>query len=182
MVNYGVSLRKARRPGWEDAYLDYEGLKDIRNRLEALLVERDDDIAESLFGAAPDSPYLRKYFELRGEFAEKLHSEIEKVSLFSLNRLGEVANAVGVLRFMSVETNGSESPTASAKYTKQLFSGEASDVEEAKTNEATNYDEFGEKGKHATATSISFQFRIALIFRCSFPTPCIGSAQRQGFS
>ncbi|KAL7520878.1 hypothetical protein ACHAWX_005574 [Stephanocyclus meneghinianus] len=145
MVNYGVSLRKARRPGWEDAYLDYEGLKDIRNRLEALLVERDDDIAESLFGAAPDSPYLRKYFELRGEFAEKLHSEIEKVSLFSLNQLGEVANAVGVLRFMTVETNGPESPTASTIYTKQPFPEETRDVEEAKPNEATNYDEFGDK-------------------------------------
>ncbi|KAL7486520.1 hypothetical protein ACHAW6_012115 [Cyclotella cf. meneghiniana] len=162
MVNYGVSLRKARRPGWEDAYLDYEGLKDIRNRLEALLVERDDDIAESLFGAAPDSPYLRKYFELRGEFAEKLHSEIEKVSLFSLNQLGEVANAVGVLRFMTVETNGSESPTAGTIYTKQPFPEETRDVEEAKPNEATNYDEFGDKGKHAQRHQYHFNIVLHL--------------------
>ena len=69
MVNYGKSLSEARRPGWEDSYLDYEGLKSIRNRLEALLVERDVDIAASLDSVASDSPYLQKYFELRKEFA-----------------------------------------------------------------------------------------------------------------
>lgn len=69
MVNYGKSLLEARRPGWEDSYLDYEGLKNIRNHLEILLVERSVDIAASLDCVASDSPHREKYFALRKEFA-----------------------------------------------------------------------------------------------------------------
>ena len=147
MVNYGDSLRKARRLGWEDSYLDYEGLKRIRNRLEALLIERDDDIAASLVSAASyDSPYLQKYFELRTEFADKLHSEIEKISLFSLARLGELANAIGALRF-STDNNAHPSMNEDDHQQKVLHN-EPCDEETVLQSSSHNYDEFGEKCKY----------------------------------
>jgi SPX domain protein involved in polyphosphate accumulation len=147
MVNYGESLRKAKRPGWEDSYLDYDGLKRIRNRLEALLVERDDDIAASLVSVESDSPYLQKYFELRTEFADKLHSEIEKISLFSLARLGELANAVGVLRFMKPDPDNSRASVFSDEDRRVETYHESGDEETPLNTSRHNYDEFGEKCK-----------------------------------
>lgn len=112
----------------------YEGLKRIRSRLEALLVENETDIAANLESVAFDSPYLQKYFELRNEFANKLHSETEKITLFSLARLGELANAVGVLRLMA---GSSQSSQFSARQT--------CEDEEAQLDSKHNYDECGEK-------------------------------------
>ena len=67
MVAFGSALLRSQRSGWEEAYVDYDGLK-------ALV--RDDPTA----------------------FDEKLRYEIEKVSLFALTRLGEIARAIGALR------------------------------------------------------------------------------------
>ena len=39
MVGFGSSLRKARRPGWEDAYLNYEALKLLLTQIEAVYEE-----------------------------------------------------------------------------------------------------------------------------------------------
>ena len=113
----------------------YEGLKCIRSRLEALLVEKDADIAANHHSVATASPYLHKYFELRNEFAYKLHSETEKITLFSLARLGELANAVGVLRVM---TGGSQSSGLNACQTRE-------DEEAPMDYSKHNYDEVGEK-------------------------------------
>ena len=107
----------------------------IRSRLEALLVEKEADIAANLDSVASDSPYLQKYFELRNEFANKLHSETEKITLFSLARLGELANAVGVLRVM---TGGSQSSGLNACQTRE-------DEEAPMDYSKHNYDEVGEK-------------------------------------
>jgi SPX domain protein involved in polyphosphate accumulation len=139
MVNYGEALRKARRPGWEDAYLDYEELKRIRNRLEALLIERDDDIAASLVSVGSESPYLQKYFELRTEFADKLHSEIEKISLFSLTRLGELANAVGVLRFLKADPDNKRSSVLSDQDRRFVSYHESGDEESPMDSSHHNY-------------------------------------------
>lgn len=48
MVGFGSSLRKARRPGWEGAYLDYETLKLLLSQIESIYEEeaqrtRDDE-------------------------------------------------------------------------------------------------------------------------------------------
>jgi hypothetical protein len=132
-------------------FIDYEGLKKIRNRLEALLIERDDDIAASLVSVVSDSPYLEKYFELRSEFADTLHAEIEKISLFSLTRLGELANAVGVLRFMTTDSsNGNLNISLLNDDDKMRISSHHepdADEEFALDSSSHNYDEFGEKCK-----------------------------------
>ncbi|CAB9504953.1 SPX domain-containing membrane protein [Seminavis robusta] len=39
MVGFGSSLRLARRPGWEEAYLDYEALKLLLTQIEAIYEE-----------------------------------------------------------------------------------------------------------------------------------------------
>lgn len=39
MVGFGSSLRRARRPGWEGAYLDYESLKLLLSQIEAVYEE-----------------------------------------------------------------------------------------------------------------------------------------------
>jgi SPX domain len=39
MVGFGSSLRLARRPGWEEAYLDYEALKLLMTQIEAIYEE-----------------------------------------------------------------------------------------------------------------------------------------------
>mmetsp|Transcript_20827 Transcript_20827/g.43050 ORF Transcript_20827/g.43050 Transcript_20827/m.43050 type:complete len:927 (-) Transcript_20827:3882-6662(-) len=139
MVGYGDSLSKSRRSGWEAAYLDYEGLKEIRHQLEALLVKRDQDIAASLsFQPGSyievDGDGLQKYRELTEKFAFKLHNEIEKVSLFSLARMGELADAVGALRF---------------KKSLGLASSSCSDLNDApgdvENASGYNFDEFGER-------------------------------------
>ena len=39
MVGFGSSLRLARRPGWEEAYLDYESLKLLLTQIEAIYEE-----------------------------------------------------------------------------------------------------------------------------------------------
>lgn len=137
MVGFGDSLSKSRRPGWEAAYLDYEGLKEIRHQLEALLVKRDQDIAASLSFqpgsyVEVDSDGLQKYRELTEKFAFKLHNEIEKVSLFSLARMGELADAVGALRF---------------KKSAGLAISSCSDLNDASEDieKGYNFEEFGER-------------------------------------
>ncbi len=139
MVGYGDSLSKSRRQGWEAAYLDYDGLKEIRHQLEALLVKRDQDIAASL-SFHPGSYIegnddgLQKYRELTEKFSSKLHSEIEKVSLFSLARTGELADAVGALRFKKL-------PGLASSSCFDLHDS-SDDVE---NTSGYNFDEFGER-------------------------------------
>lgn len=46
MVGFGSSLRMARRPGWENAYLDYETLKLLLSQIEAVYEEEVQRFAE----------------------------------------------------------------------------------------------------------------------------------------
>ena len=71
MVAFGNALLESLRPGWEEAYLDYEGLKE-------------------LIGSTDTSAFDRR-----------LRQEIEKVSLFALYQQGEIARAIGSLRLSS---------------------------------------------------------------------------------
>jgi hypothetical protein len=87
MVGYGSSLRRSRRPGWEDAYLDYDALRSILEQIQYLY---EDEIP-----LPPDNDEER----LQQKFLTRLRKEIEKVSLFTLLKQGEIAEAVGSLRF-----------------------------------------------------------------------------------
>jgi hypothetical protein len=100
MVAYGSSLRKTRRAGWEDAYLDYDALK--------LLLE----VMEDTQGDAN-----RRRVSIL--FTTALRKSIEKVSLFALTRQGEIADAIGALRFKGDLGSFIASPPL-AKYRKDV--------------------------------------------------------------
>jgi len=88
MVAYGTQLKNARRPGWERAYLEYSDLKYMLDRelQEAVLTNVGVQTQQS-------------------RFLNALEHEIEKVSLFTLSRQGELADAVGAYRFPDFKTS-----------------------------------------------------------------------------
>jgi hypothetical protein len=101
MVNFGDLLSKSKRPGWENAYLDYEGLKDVGRHVRQLLAERErhltgDPAQDSTTTSARLEEELHCY---TAQFTSKLHQEIEKVTLFCLAMLGDLAHSLGALRF-----------------------------------------------------------------------------------
>ena len=69
MVAFGRALVSCQRSEWQEAYLDYQGLKAL--------------VADPAAAAT---------------FDKQLRLEIEKVSLFALYRQGEIARAIGALR------------------------------------------------------------------------------------
>lgn len=77
----------------------------------------------------------------------KLHTEIEKISLFSLTRLGELANAIGVLRFTSIEYGNVISSDLSDGVSEVISYQEPYDEEYGEESTNRNYNEFGEKCK-----------------------------------
>ena len=113
MVAYGNSLREARRHGWEEAYCDYEKLKLHLKKMEDIWVETG--ASETLASSSEEypllndkksgeddiekSPLLERLVKARTAFLEDLQPEIEKVALFTLKKQGELADAVGALRF-----------------------------------------------------------------------------------
>jgi len=129
MVNYGKSLRNARRQEWEDAYLDYDRLKTALYRMDPSASIRDGQVQEEYEdGAGEETPLLltspavsaasshardqqerlsqpisafslNELLETGKAFLAELHTEIEKVTLFSLKKQGEIADQVGSLRF-----------------------------------------------------------------------------------
>lgn len=74
MVGYGSSLRRSRRPGWEDAYLDYDALRGILEEIECLYEE---DIP---------LPPNADNDNLKAKFLTRLRKEIEKVYVDCLER------------------------------------------------------------------------------------------------
>jgi len=113
MVGYGAVLDRSRRPVWSTAYLDYEGLKSILNHLDDAVLDNSERLSHHHRNA-------RRYNDTTTDvvvtiddnvrlhsraFTNKLHVEIEKVTLFCLSRLGDLAHSLGALRFD--ETNGS---------------------------------------------------------------------------
>ncbi|KAL3808087.1 hypothetical protein ACHAXA_006849 [Cyclostephanos tholiformis] len=101
MVGFGDVLGKSRRPVWETAYLDYEGLKAILYQLELAVVENAARLSFQSQDLALDFPDVidENVRHHSTEFMSKLHSEIEKVTLFCLSRLGDLAHSLGALRF-----------------------------------------------------------------------------------
>lgn len=114
MVKFGKAIEKARRSGWENAYLDYNGLKQIIEDIEGILWSRDSERTRLLGNNAgsavvevskPDimgrasSAGIKQIEHLKDAFFQKLQVEIEKVSLFSLKKKGQLADAVGAARF-----------------------------------------------------------------------------------
>jgi hypothetical protein len=100
MVAYGATLRRSRRPGWEDAYLSYEELRAPLEEIEALCKESGSPTTMLPPGYDPNESVVNA---LEEKFILMLRKEIEKVSLFTLTRQGEIAEAVGSLRFENEE-------------------------------------------------------------------------------
>ncbi len=145
MVGFGESLRYARRQGWGGAYLDYECLKEILNQMEAECAKLESKSIDDRPSEDEGSEYSsKKYSELSNLFASKLQREIEKVSLFSLSKIGDVANAVGALRCMHRKEDGS------VKYAQEELDPESSIKRSSEQNggdgKGFNFDEFGERG------------------------------------
>jgi SPX domain. len=180
MVGYGESLERARRPGWDAAYLDYASLKSLLEEVERLhatvaaaadssstaeddfnandtssssyrgdfltaasgesemvallepslshdkgqstnstggasnapadqaktslsivLEDTEENLppSSSLLTSSPRKLMQLKAYEATEVFLSSLRKEVEKVSLFALSRQGELADAVGALRF-----------------------------------------------------------------------------------
>ena len=165
--------QQARRPGWEQAYIDYESLRSLLEEVEVLYQTSeeeakrqiepgfsasasfekskgvDDDVDvdvdvdtehEALLRSAEDGggggggdrisyeatndinnldsklspseemtePAIDKAIEHSEHFLRSLRKQVEKVSLFALSRQGELADAVGSLRFNPYLTSGSD--------------------------------------------------------------------------
>jgi predicted ThiF/HesA family dinucleotide-utilizing enzyme len=110
MVEYGKAMERARRPGWESAYLDYSGLKKIIAEIEGILWSKDPEqsrlidngpfVEVNMGGRVISSDGVTQHVaHLKDVFFQKLHVEIEKVSLFTLKKKGQLADAVGAARF-----------------------------------------------------------------------------------
>jgi len=126
MVHYGESLTRARRPGWESAYLDYSYLSFLLEDLEktyAKLIDHNGQIndvdeenpsettgllleksrEESISIEKEQTPTYETLEEIAHEASENflrvLRKQVEKISLFTLSRQGDLADAVGYLRF-----------------------------------------------------------------------------------
>lgn len=109
MVEFGKTLRQARRPEWEDNYLDYEKLKNIliqgnqdlklhhsHRRVRSLAIlsglERaGSDINEDDSSTISSWKTSGMMSPMSIEFKKCLDSEIEKVVLFSLQEQGRLA-------------------------------------------------------------------------------------------
>jgi hypothetical protein len=115
MVGFGAVLDRSQRQAWSTAYLDYEGLKSILKHLNNAVL----DNSERLTNHPP--PNGRSYTndhttddvviiddnvrQYSKAFMNKLHVEIEKVTLFCLSRLGDLAHSLGTLRFDETTNN-----------------------------------------------------------------------------
>lgn len=143
MVNFGDLLAKSKRPGWENAYLDYEGLKEIGRRVREILAERERHLAgdpaqDSTMTSARLDEELHRY---TAQFTSKLHQEIEKVTLFSVAKLGDLAHSLGALRF-DESTMIPLDDMETAKKNDVVF-------EKSESNEGTSKFEFFSLGEHA---------------------------------
>ncbi len=114
MVGYGESLAKARRPGWESAYIEYGNLKLIVEEVERLYKtleetpfnsptasfnDEKEALLEEGMNSLDEAETLEKAAAHSELFLRVLRKQVEKVSLFALSRQGELADAVGSLRF-----------------------------------------------------------------------------------
>jgi hypothetical protein len=83
MVGFGSSLRMARRPGWEGAYLDYETLKLFLSQIDAVYEEeghgyRQREAQQGWEGGDPDRVKKRK----TGDYKDELFLEEDSDEAF----------------------------------------------------------------------------------------------------
>lgn len=154
MVGYGSSLIKARRKGWEMAYLDYSELKLLLVELNEVIQRYCSDINEETKNKDESSSLLER--GLSGEdvfptsfnteieveaqiqskaedFLQLLRKEVEKVSLYAISRQGELADAIGSLKFNCDEVKDSlERPLSLQHHSdSEIFSVVVSDDDSA---------------------------------------------------
>ena len=162
MVRFGESLKDSCREGWEDAYLDYERLKDILDKMEAECSRLSETPLASFdsnvdTGDGNGSYYSRhnKYTELSNEFSYELSKEIERVTLFSLSKIGDVANAVGAIRFAlrRNEVAHDKSLNCASSSSEQLTTIVGSFNEKQDDGDGFNFDEFGERASLLPASN-----------------------------
>jgi Major Facilitator Superfamily len=115
MVAYGKEMQRARQHGWENAYLDYDNLKDIISEIESFIFQHTS--ADSHLLSHDESPFHQiampasktEHLEsMKSDFFKALHNEIEKISLFTMKKQGQLADSVGGACFESTglfETN-----------------------------------------------------------------------------
>jgi len=96
MVEYGSSIIRARRLGWEDVYFNYNFLKSTLEKIDSVKNETIHFKKKSLDELIKMDCNVRSLDRI---FLDNLQKEIEKVSLFVLLRQGELADGVGALRF-----------------------------------------------------------------------------------
>jgi hypothetical protein len=117
MVGYGETLLRSKRPGWESAYINYDNLKSIVEEVERLYQsleetptptptasyesEHESLLVEEGIVSVDEAATLEKASQLSEQFLRALRNQVEKISLFALSRQGELADAVGSLRFNS---------------------------------------------------------------------------------
>lgn len=175
MVRFGESLKHSCREGWEDAYLDYDRLKEILDKMEAecsrlRLSETPLASFDNNYDTGDDSGsyYSRRYSELSNEFTYKLSKEIERVTLFSLSKIGDVANAVGALRFALRRNEVAPSLNCASTSREQLMSMIGSfNEKEGQDGGGFNFDEFGERASLLPASNERNYIDLKSSIRCS---------------
>lgn len=102
MVEFGKSILKARRNEWSSAYLDYDRLKAIVDDVDRALVPATSQDAEAMpltSATHPPVATIHSLDALKKLFFKELATEVEKISLFTLNQQGVLAKDIGALRF-----------------------------------------------------------------------------------
>ena len=106
-------MREASRPEWGVAYLDYDRLKrhlkemkELSTRTEsqnnAAGLQREEELSLLVLPAADQDVRVVRAEDIvrcARSFFRDLNNEIEKVSLFTMRKEGELADAIGYLRF-----------------------------------------------------------------------------------
>jgi hypothetical protein len=160
MVGYGGSLSRARRPGWEDTYLDYDSLNKLLKEIDrlcgtrraALSARLGVDVQDVEESTGNDDNVFKEIDEdiqdLFHLFLTKLQTETEKVSLFVLSKQGQLADAVGALRF-GIAAGQIANPTTSIGGSSNHLSSLDVDSERSSSSDedddAVGFGRFGEE-------------------------------------
>eukprot|EP00980_Cylindrotheca_fusiformis_P011284 scaffold2597_cov116-Cylindrotheca_fusiformis.AAC.12 len=116
MVAFGKSILKARREEWNSAYLDYDRLKSIIDDINRTLTEQQTTSSSSSYRNSSNNGndsesmplttttttpehQMEELTALKKLFFRELATEVEKISLFTLQQQGILAKGIGTLRF-----------------------------------------------------------------------------------
>ena len=102
MVAYGKEMLRARQHGWENAYLNYDYLKDLISQIESFVFQHTPMDSHLLTDAESPSYQVaipisktEQLENMKSDFFQTLHSEIEKISLFTMKKQGQLADSIG---------------------------------------------------------------------------------------